>query len=172
VDLFVATIGSFAGIVSAWFGYVAVRGKIRHTRDGAAGPAPASGRYDAFLSYATKDEEKAEWLARSLQARGRRVFLAKWIDIGLVEYAEKERALDEATNGILLFSHATMAQPEIRDDYAAILQRVHSGGRRFIPVLIDPVDLPPYARVRRPLDLTDPRNGDANLDSLARAIGA
>lgn len=166
-----ATVGSLAGIVSAWYAYVAVRGRSRTTPTGTIGDDPTGGPYDAFISYATKDEDRATWLACGLQARGRRVFLAKWIDAGLVTHVAKGDALRGSANGILLFSHATMSEPAIRDDYAAILQRVHNGGRRFVPVLIDAVQLPPYAAIRQPIDLTDPRNDNANLDSLAHAIG-
>lgn len=169
--LVVAIVSALVGLAAAWFGYLAVRGKIRRRR---ASPATvqsaASGPYDAFISYAPADERLAEQVASHLQSRGLRVFLAKWIDLGLVEALEKERALDDTRTGILLFSPATMTRPDIRDDYAAILQHTHEAGRRFIPVLAEPVELPPYASIRRPLDLTDARHRDANLDTLARSI--
>lgn len=44
------------------------------------------------------------------------------------------------------------------------------GGRRFIPILTEPVELPPYAKVRQPLDLTDRKTYDANIDTLAQAV--
>ncbi|RSM47517.1 TIR domain-containing protein [Actinoplanes sp. ATCC 53533] len=171
LGLVVTAIGTVAGIAGAWFAYVAVRGKTRRRRATPAIVQPAANRpYDAFLSYATADESLAEQIAHHLRRHGLRVFLAKWIDLGLVKTIEKEHALDHTRTGILLFSTTTMNQPDIRDDYAAILQRTHDGGRRFIPVLVDKVDLPPYARIRQPLDLTDQRNHDANLDTLAKTI--
>lgn len=170
-NLLVAVGSLIAGIAGAWFAYVAVRGRAgRRSAGPAVGLSPAAGSYDAFISYASGDQDKAEWLAKRLQDRGLRVFLAKWIGPGLVEYAEKERALSAAANGVLLFSGATMSQPAIRDEYAALLDRVHNGGRRFIPVLIEDVELPPFARIRKPLDLTDKRNDDTNLDLLVRAL--
>jgi len=171
LGLVVTAIGTVAGIAGAWFAYVAVRGKTRRRRAAPATVQPAANRpYDAFLSYAVADEALAEQIAHHLQGRGLRVFLAKWIDLGLVKTIEKEHALDNTRTGILLFSATTMNQPDIRDDYAAILQRTNDGGRRFIPVLVETVDLPPYARIRQPLDLTDKRNHDANLDTLATTI--
>jgi hypothetical protein len=163
-----------AGVAAAYFAYVAVRGRVRHRSTATESNVQQSGGpYDAFISYADPDEDKAEWLAKGLQARGLRVFLAKWIGLGLVEYAENEQALADSATGILLFSRTTMSRPEIRDEYAALLQRVHSGARRFIPVLLEKIDdLPPLARIRKPLDLVDGGNSNAALDELARAISS
>lgn len=125
-----------------------------------------------FISYAEVDHELAELLASRLQAEGLRVFLARWIGPGLVENLEKEGALLTSANGLLLFSGATMNDSGIRDEYAALLQRVHSGGRRFIPVLVEDVQLPPFARIRRPVDLRDPDTAqfDERLAALVRAV--
>lgn len=165
----IATISMVAGIAAAYFAYVAVRGRVRR-RSTNAPTVQEPGPYDAFISYANADEDKAEWLAKGLRDRGLHVFLAKWIGVGLIEYAEKERALAESANGVLLFSSATMSRPDIRDEYAALLQRVHSGARRFVPVLVEKIDLPPFAAIRKPLDLVDRGNSQAALDELARAI--
>lgn len=136
-----------------------------------SGPEPAS-PYDVFVSYADADAQLAERLAARLCDEGLRVFLAQWIEVGLIEYLERERALLGAANGILMFSKATMNDPKIRDEYAALLQRVHSGGRRFVPVLVEDVDLPPFARIRRPLDLRDPSlsDDDERVAMLVRAV--
>jgi TIR domain len=170
LNMAIAIVGTAAGAAGAYFGYVAVRGHVRRRPATTAIVQQPGGPYDAFISYANADVDKAEWLANGLQARGLRVFLAKWVGVGLVEYAEKERALADSANGILLFSSATMSQPDIRDEYAALLQRVHSGARRFVPVLVDKTDLPPFARIRKPLDLIDRTNSQAALDELAQAI--
>ncbi|MFF2658337.1 toll/interleukin-1 receptor domain-containing protein [Kitasatospora sp. NPDC058032] len=137
-----------------------------------AADAEPGGTYDAFVSYTAADSEVARTLATRLRAEGLRVFLAEWIGPGLVESLEKEAALRVTANGILLFSSATMNDAAIRDEYAALLQRVHTGGRRFIPVLVDDVELPPFARIRRPADLRDPGSAayDANLAALVRAV--
>ncbi|MFF2625397.1 toll/interleukin-1 receptor domain-containing protein [Kitasatospora griseola] len=130
------------------------------------------GTYDAFVSYAEADTEAAQTLATRLRAEGLRVFLAEWIGPGLVESLEKEAALRVTANGILLFSSATMNDAAIRDEYAVLLQRVHTGGQRFVPVLVDDVELPPFARIRRPADLRNPGSApyDANLAALVRAV--
>ncbi|MFE4972747.1 toll/interleukin-1 receptor domain-containing protein [Kitasatospora sp. NPDC056651] len=142
---------------------------VKPAPDGAAEPGD---RYDAFVSYAEVDAEAAQTLATRLRAEGLRVFLAEWIGPGLVESLEKEAALRVTANGILLFSSATMNNAAIRDEYAVLLQRVHTGGRRFIPVLVDDVELPPFARIRRPADLRNPGSApyDASLAALVRAV--
>jgi hypothetical protein len=117
------------------------------------GPAGSHLVYDVFISHAAPDLPQAQKLAGRLVAAGLRVFLLEWVEPGVVGYLEKEVALLAAANGILVFSHATMADPAIRDDYAALLWRVHNGGRRFIPVLVDDVPLPPFAAIRKPVDL-------------------
>ena len=159
-----------AGVAAAYFVYVAVRGHVRRRPTTTPIVQEPGGPYDAFISYADADVDKAEWLANGLRARGLQVFLAKWVGVGLVEYAERERALADSANGVLMLSSTTMSQPDIRDEYAALLQQVHSGARRFVPVLVEKTDLPPFARIRKPLDLVDHNNSQTALDELARAI--
>ncbi|WP_416482209.1 toll/interleukin-1 receptor domain-containing protein [Streptomyces sp. CL12] len=139
-------------------------------------PAPPAldpgGSYDVFVSYAEADGDRAQALASRLRAEGLRVFLAEWIGPGLVEILEKEAALSASANGILLFSAATMNDPAIRDEYAALLRRVHTGGRRFVPALVEEMELPPLAVIRRPVDLRNPGSAsyDANVAALVRAM--
>ncbi|WP_328469288.1 toll/interleukin-1 receptor domain-containing protein [Streptomyces sp. NBC_00448] len=178
-NLLVAVAAMATGVVATYFTYVTLRGQIRRRHDPPAPPAvdasaPPSelgSSYDVFISYAEADEPHAVRLAEQLRLRGLRIFLAKWIGPGLVEILEKERALLGSANGVLIFSRATTSDPRIMDEYAALLQRVHSGGRRFIPVLAEPVELPPFARIRVPLDLAC---GDAEyetrVDLLVRAL--
>jgi hypothetical protein len=200
IELTVAIVGLVVSVLAAYFGYVQVRekfGRRRRSVPGAGGPAglagpalaapalagrglagagsgPQGSGYDAFVSYAQADGDRAERLAGALVRAGLRVFLARWIEVGLVEYLEKERGMLGSANGILLFSQASMRQPAIRDDYAALLMRAHSGGRRFIPVLIEDVSLPPFAAIRKPLDLRDvgDRDYEARIAVLVRAIQA
>jgi TIR domain len=169
-NLVIAAISMVAGVAAAYFGYVAVRGRVRGRSTTTPIVQQPDGPYDAFISYADADENKAEWLAEGLRDRGLSVFLAKWIGVGLVEYAEKERALADSANGVLLFSSVTMSRPDIRDEYAALLQRAHSGARRFVPVLVEKIDLPPFAAIRKPLNLVDRGNSQVALDELARAL--
>ncbi|MGW8374678.1 toll/interleukin-1 receptor domain-containing protein [Streptomyces sp. ODS28] len=169
-------VGTVATVVGTYFSYVTVRGQLRRRHRSSADddepPAlPESGSYDAFISHTEADSEPAERLASRLREGGLNVFLAKWIGPGLIEYLEKERALLASANGVLLFSRSSMADAAIREEYAALLQRVHSGGRRFVPVLVDDVALPPFARIRRPLDLRDASASEYE-EHVAALIGA
>ncbi|MGV2914918.1 toll/interleukin-1 receptor domain-containing protein [Streptomyces alfalfae] len=175
VELALGVIGAVATVIAT---AIQVRDRLSRRRAPAAAPptveppAAPGGGYDAFVSYARADTRTARALATRLHAEGLRVFLAEWIGPGLVETLEKETALRTTANGILVFSGTTMNDAAIRDEYAALLRRVHSGGRRFIPVLVDDVDLPPFAEIRRPVDLRSPGSApyDQNLTALVRAL--
>ncbi|MDT0266270.1 toll/interleukin-1 receptor domain-containing protein [Streptomyces sp. DSM 44915] len=169
----IGAVGAIAGVVSASIEVYARKSRRKPPAPAPAPPAadPSSG-YDVFISYTEADSDAAESLGSRLRAEGLTVFLARWIGPGLVESLEKEEALGASANGLLVFSGATMRDTAIRDEYAALLQRVHSGGRRFIPVLVEDVDLPPFARIRRPVDLRDAHSAqfDENIAMLVRAV--
>jgi hypothetical protein len=176
----IATIvGTVAAIVALPPAYLALRKKSDNPkRASSMQPSMQPGKleggpYDAFISYAPQDSARAIELAEQLKGRGIRVFLAEWIEDGLIETLEKEKALLGAANGILVFSAATMANPATQADYAALLNRVNESGGRFVPVLLERVTLPPFAAIRRPADLTDPASPgyDARVDRLAKAVG-
>jgi len=127
---------------------------------------------DAVICFAQEDKATVERLALKLLRRGVKVWIQPWVEPGLVVLLEKERAIRTAPNGVLVFSRAALARREVQEDYAALLHRVHEpGGRRFIPVLVEDVPLPPYAALRRELDLTgDPADEEKHIDLLARAL--
>jgi hypothetical protein len=78
--------------------------------------------YDPFLPYATADEILAAYIAHHLQGQGLRAFFAKWIGLGLVKPSRREAAIDITRPRILLLRSTTRTQPDIGDDYVAILQ--------------------------------------------------
>ncbi|GHH77071.1 hypothetical protein GCM10018793_24220 [Streptomyces sulfonofaciens] len=121
--LVIGVVGVVAALVSTG---LEVRDRLPRRRPFAPVPPAADpgGTYDVFISHAEADSGLAEMLASRLDAEGLRVFLARWIGPGLVESLEKEEALRASANGLLVFSGATMNDAAIRDEYAALLQRV------------------------------------------------
>lgn len=179
-NLTIALAGLLTGVAGAYFGYLAVRERLRRParrRPGPPVPSDPGGPYDAFVSYGRDDAVPAEALAARLAEHGLRVFLARRTEPGLIPCLEAERALLGSANGVLLYSRSTMDDPDpgLRDEYAALLGRVHSGGRRFVPALLDDVaheELPPFARIRGAVDLRRPGtpHHDRQIDALVRAL--
>jgi hypothetical protein len=174
-------IATIAGVVSAVAAVVVIPPAylVLRKKSGSAAPGPAlppgrpaGGPYDAFISYAPQDSARATELAQQLAARGRKVFHAEVIDYGLIKLLEKQKALLGSANGILVFSEATMASNAVQADYAALLNQVNDNGGRFVPVLIEHVTLPPFAAIRKLVDLTDPASPGyrERVDRLAEAI--
>lgn len=170
VDLVLTVTGTGAGVVGAYFAYIPVREKVR--RRWAASPAPAppapapdppapvpGGAYEVFVSYAREDTPAAEALATRLRREELTVFLALWLEPGVISVLETERAILGSASGLLVCSRTTLNDRAIKEEYAALVQRAHSDGRRFIPVLIENIDrdeLPVFARIREPVRLFCP----------------
>ncbi|MFG1610959.1 toll/interleukin-1 receptor domain-containing protein [Actinoplanes sp. NPDC049265] len=170
-EFVVEVVGVLAGLASAWFAYLQVKRRRRAVPGPAAGPPlPAGAPYDAFIAYAPEDAGRATDLAHGLEARGLKVFLAEWLDAGLIEMEAKQDALTRSANGVLLYTRSTMSQRAMVDDFAAIMNRVHSGGRLFVPVLLENVELTGYAGSRKALDFSDRSRDRENLDRLARSL--
>jgi hypothetical protein len=172
----VGAIGTLAGTYIAW---VQIRRRSSRRQPPATLTAGQSvvpavqrvgGAYNAYISYADSDADAAEWVADEMESRGRRVFLATSIGLGLLRNAEKERAMANSANGIVVFSRTTLSQPDIRDEYAGQVDRVHSAGGRLVPVLVEQAELPMWLKIREPLDLIDRNDAQARLDKLAEAI--
>jgi hypothetical protein len=172
-----AAVGAVAGSAGAYFAYLAVDQRFRrNSRSPAMPPAMPPvpfGRdaYDVFISYATADGNCAKVLAEALRGHGLSVFLAAWIAPGLVVLLEQEKALLSSAHGVLVFSHAAMAQPAIAEEYAALLGRARASGGRFIPAVIDDVTLPPFAAIRQPVRFRDGA-GRGDEDQVAALAGA
>lgn len=194
-DSAVAAVGVLIAGVGMYYGLPSVqerrrrRQAVRRTGGTAAAPGPTVGAHgdagpgsqgaghDVFVSCAPADAVPAEQLAGLLRSAGLTVFLARVTTPGSVTYLVADRAVDRTANGILLYSRTVIddPDPQVRDEYAALLQRVHSGGRLFVPALLDdvePAELPPFARIRGPVDLRRPGTGhhDDQIAALVRAL--
>ncbi|WP_327010942.1 TIR domain-containing protein [Dactylosporangium sp. NBC_01737] len=127
-----------------------------------------------FISHAAADATPAARLATRLAAAGVAVFLLEWVEPGLVTVLEQEHALTTATHGLLLISRATMADPAVREEYAALVGHARTGaGRRFVPVLVGDItdaDLPRFAAIRQPVDLRTPDAYDDRVAALLRVL--
>ncbi|MCT9007661.1 toll/interleukin-1 receptor domain-containing protein [Streptomyces rhizosphaerihabitans] len=186
-------VGLVTTLASTYFGYLGVRHLIRRRHGGRpegepvaqplSGPtgsvaAPgdnrpgAQGAYDVFVSYADTESGAAERLAGCLREADASVFLVRWVEPGLIPLMEAERALEGAALGVLLFGRTTMDDARIADEYAALLQRAHQGGLRFVPAPVDDVTLPAFAAVRQPVDLRAPGSAryEAEVGRLMRIV--
>ncbi|MEV4508269.1 TIR domain-containing protein [Dactylosporangium sp. NPDC049525] len=127
-----------------------------------------------FISHAAADAAPAARLATRLAAAGVAVFLLEWVEPGLVTMLEQENALTTASHGLLLISRATMADPAVREEYAALVSHARAGsGRRFVPVLVGDItdaELPRFAAIRQPVDLRVPDAYDDRVAVLLRAL--
>lgn len=137
-------------------------------------PPERSETLDAVICFARHDAAIAERLALALHRRGLNVYIDPWAEPGQVLLLERERAIDTAPNGILLFSTEALQSDEICDDYAALLGRVRERtGHRFVPVRVEDVPLPRFAAIRKPLDLIGEQIADhRRIDLLVRALRA
>ncbi|MFE1291164.1 toll/interleukin-1 receptor domain-containing protein [Streptomyces sp. NPDC058751] len=190
----VTAVGLVATLASTYFGYLGVRHLVRRRHAGRpdgepvaepsaepAGGAPGTpgdgrpggqGAYDVVVSYADAERGAAERLAGCLRDADASVFLAHWVEPGLVELVETEKALGEAALGVLLFGRTTMDDTRIVEEYAVLLRHSHKGGLRFVPAPVDDVTLPAFADVRRPVDLRTPGSAryEAEVGRLVRIV--
>ncbi|MEU4534579.1 TIR domain-containing protein [Streptosporangium sp. NPDC023825] len=128
---------------------------------------------DAYVSHAPQDAEWVRWLAGRLRAEGLEVTYGEVLrSPGAIVVEVVEQAIRDAAHGILVFSRASLTDPWVRLAYASLIRRSVEGGRRFIPVLIEDVELPEFAADRFHVDLSsaDGHDHDRRLDELVRAL--
>ncbi|MEO3807595.1 toll/interleukin-1 receptor domain-containing protein [Sphaerisporangium sp. B11E5] len=176
-------IGTLAGIAGAYFAWVPLRGQISRRRAGrTAVPAslPAADQagdvnHDVFVSYSHDDASLVRDLVEHLGCRGVGVVLDEVVmrpGVPLVHAVEQ--AIRDAAHGLLVFSKASVASGWVTNEYYVLMQRAIETGQLFIPVLIDDVPLPEFARTRYYSDLRD-RTGETlgrRADEIAEALRA
>ena len=105
--------------------------------------------YDVFISYSHDDvawvADFAAWLENDGFQVARDAVILKPGDV-LVHAIEQ--AIRDSAHGILVFSPASMASGWVSQEYSALMQRSIEDNRRFIPVIIGDVELPPFAATR------------------------
>ncbi|MFE6288102.1 toll/interleukin-1 receptor domain-containing protein [Streptomyces sp. NPDC057877] len=178
--LFLSAIGTVAGVVSAYFAYVAVRHQLsrRRHRPVPAPPAPGSAPYDVFVSYGREDADWVRAFAARLGEKGLNVAYDEIVSRpGGIRVHTVETAIREAAHGLLVFSPDSMNSGWVRQEYAALMQPSIESGRLFIPVVVGDVELPEFAATRyfadfRGMGGASGRDGayERRVDEIARAL--
>jgi len=105
--------------------------------------------YDVFISYSHADLDWVVQLAERLEGEGLRVARDEVVlKPGDVLVHGIEQAIRDSARGILVFSPASAASGWVQQEYAALMQRSIEEQRRFVPVVIDDVELPLFAATR------------------------
>jgi hypothetical protein len=132
-------------------------------------------RFDAYIASAKSDAERVSIIVQRLRSAGLNV--ASRDEIFLPGDPVLDRissVMSESRTGLVVFSRASSADMWIQEEYKAFIRRSIELGRRFIPILIDDVDLPDFASNREPSDLRDTDASDfkERIEKLIVAIEA
>lgn len=112
--------------------------------------------YDVFVSYSHDDLDWVTDFAWQLEGQGFRVARDEVVlKPGDLLVHAIEQAIRDSAHGILVFSTASVASGWVQQEYAALMQRSIQAGLRFIPVVIDDVELPGFAATRYYADFRD-----------------
>jgi hypothetical protein len=178
--LVLSVIGTVAGVVSAYFAYVAVRHQLSRRRAQAGRPerestaAGGEGGYDVYVSYGPEDAEWVRAFAGRLGEKGLRVAYDEVVSRpGGVRVHTVEAAIRAATHGLLVFSPASVGNGWVDQEYAALMQRSIEDGTRFIPVVVGDVRLPEFAATRYFVDFRPARDRagyERRVDEIAQAL--
>ena len=174
VGVILTAIGSVAGVFCAYFAWVAVR-RARPKAKRVPLDKPASDRgsdgegstghaYDVFVSYSHDDLDWVTRFAGRLEAEGLRVARDEvFLRPGDVLVHAIEQAILDSAHGILVFSLASVADGWVGQQYAVMMQKSIEDGRRFVPVVIDDVELPVFAASRYYVDFRNVSDDDYDL---------
>ncbi|GAA1016633.1 hypothetical protein Aple_085680 [Acrocarpospora pleiomorpha] len=128
---------------------------------------------DAFISHAPDDIEWVRWVAERLRQEALTVSYEESLrSPGELKVDVIENAIQNAAHGILVFSKAALRDRWVRETYATLIRRSVENGQRLIPVVIEAVTLPDFARNRFSIDLSgaDGPDRDSRLEELIRAL--
>ena len=132
-----------------------------------AGTGEPPGGFDVFLSHGTPDKPWVGRLRDELETLGLRVFLDEselkpgdnWT-LALSDGLLRSRCL------ALVLTRETLARPWVEHEWTSFMAEHGPRSGRIIPVLLDPVDLPPFLK---PIQAIDATHRDAAR--VAREIG-
>jgi TIR domain len=170
-------VGSCAGVVGAISVTLPLIVRRKPAKDKAqispAPPIPAGAHYDVFIAYSHQDRGWVRELVGNLQAKGVSVAYDELvIGPGNVVVHMLDEAIRASASGLLVYSRAAMASRWVAAEYAALMQQAIQDGQRFIPVLIEDVQLPPLAQSRSPADFSgiDAAGYDQLVSQIATAV--
>jgi hypothetical protein len=107
---------------------------------------------DCFISYSTKDQRLADWIAMELQRHGLTVFMASaTLTPGANWSTSIRKNLQTSEWVVFLASRAACESPWVQQELGMAI----GASKRLIPILwdIEPSQLPGWVRERQALDL-------------------
>ena len=118
---------------------------------------------DVFVSYATADRERVRPLVEALEEHGHSVWWDREIDPGAAFDEAIERALNDATWVVSVWTELSISSRWVRAESMFALDR-----DALLPVLLDDVELPVAFRTTQAVDLRDwrPDSSDEGLSQL------
>jgi hypothetical protein len=135
--------------------------------------SPDEFQYDAFISYSHHD---SPWvrnvLLPHLEGEGLRVCIDfRDFELGVPSLANMENAVDRSRKTLLVLTPNWVASQWAAFKALLIQTKDPAGrGRRILPLMVQPCELPPRLQVFTYLDLTDPAQFDFQMRRLVAAI--
>ena len=124
---------------------------------GSADARAASVGYDVFLSHKSEHKAWVEWLATSLRASGRSVFLDIWNLVPGESWVEGlRRGVDECRAAVLVATPDVINSGWIREEYnALLLRRQATPGFRLVPIVFGDIPNLPFLLNLQGIDCRD-----------------
>ncbi|MBX3015283.1 MAG: TIR domain-containing protein [Caldilineaceae bacterium] len=131
-----------------------------------------SGLYDLFISYTTADREWVEgYLFDALRAASVRYFSNAAFQPGTPQLIEFERGVRQSKRTLLVLSPAYLSDSLAQFvDILAQSYGVDTGAWSVIPLILQPVTLPPRIALLTPLDATDSAAWNKTLARLFEVL--
>jgi len=130
-------------------------------------------RYDVFISYSHEDSAWVrDTLMPCLEGEGLRVCIDfRDFEVGAPSLVNMENAVERSRKTLLVLTPNWVSSEWTEFEALLIQTRDPAGrGRRILPLMVQPCELPPRLEVFTYLDLTDPAQFDFQMRRLVAAI--
>ena len=128
----------------------------------------SAAKYDLFISYADADQEWVKgYFLDTLKQAGLRYHSAAAFALGVPRLLEFERAIQQSRRTLLVISRAYMAND--LEEFVEVLAAscsLETGNWLVIPLILEPVKLPPRLSMLVSLDATNPDDWDDVIQHL------